>query len=113
MTAENIFSQRASMRSSPFRMVGGRLELRDDGTLGFIPTSFEQHLGGKRFECRTEDIVAVSLDPAGKHHWLTGGVRNRLHLKLRNGKEFYFVVIRPATTVPRLRSLILEDTSKE
>lgn len=100
---DTIVSIPAAVRTSAWLKIGGRLYLTKERTVVFWPADYEE----PTFSCPFEDVVDVSIDPAGLHDLLTGGVRNRLRIRLNDGQTVLFTVGKPQVTVPHLRSLIM------
>ena len=97
----------ANRTQNEWRAVGGNLTATN-GKLIFKPNIIDRNLGGDFLELRLDEIASIGKckKEIAIKHLFSGGLRDRLSIQLRNGKEELFVVNNLETVIAELSRMI-------
>jgi hypothetical protein len=86
------------------RAVGGKLVVLHD-TLVFHPLAAERALFADDWSVQLADVASFEIEPVNLRHLLSGGVRKRLAVVIRDGRRELFAVTKPEEAARELSAL--------
>jgi hypothetical protein len=104
---ERWVAHHAANRSQGKRAVGGGLHFTTHRAL-FCPNAIDARLGGEAWSCALAEITGAGVEPARYSllELFSGGLRERLRLDLRDGREELFVVSSPVERATEIQALL-------